>query len=301
LQNISKVGCSKFSANGLMKDVMSKLKSAESNKGSTDKNKSENNGINLDEEGKKLDELFNPDLPAMCNEKADTKCCDPDNFVLIADVLTTLINNPIASALVKEAKMYPSFILFTQALYEKAVAEIVGPDDFVSKPLDEKKMYLRRFKENKINKLTGNDKETITKFINSRDLEEFTPNFNDQVLGIKKILESVLPKYNDNFVKDVTGKINNLEELIIQFASEDDSSYIKGKSLIKNLFKIIFVDIFCNIMNTTNSSLSVISQLGEIKEVSDMIKSGVTAGVFVGIMYFFTVLVLIIMGIFNMF
>jgi hypothetical protein len=41
--------------------------------------------------------------------------------------------------------------------------------------------------------------------------------------------------------------------------------------------------------------------MGEMDEVVDMLKAGSTAGIFTAIIYFITVIVLIICGIFNVF
>ena len=88
---------------------------------------------------------------------------------------------------------------------------------------------------------------------------------------------------------------------MIQFSIDDNSTYTPGNSLFKTVFKSIMFDIFCNVMTTAKSSQDVISKLGEIKEIIDMLKAGTVSGILTSICYFIVVIVLIICGIFNIF
>ena len=95
-------------------------------------------------------------------------------------------------------------------------------------------------------------------------------------------------------IQEIKVKLENLETTMINFSKQNHSSYIPGNSLFKSLMKIIFVKIFCNVSQTAKTSKDVISQMGQMTQITDMLKAGTTTG-------FFTSFLLIICGIFNVF
>jgi len=100
---------------------------------------------------------------------------------------------------------------------------------------------------------------------------------------------------------EVKGKLYNLEQSMIAFSIKDKSQYIQGKTLFKTIFKSMFLDIFCNITTTTKTSKDVITEMGEINEITDMLKAGTSTGIYMSIIYFISYIVIFFCGIFNVF
>lgn len=96
-------------------------------------------------------------------------------------------------------------------------------------------------------------------------------------------------------------KINKLTILGREYSKLDGSAYIEGESLSKVLFKIIFIQTFCNVVTTSKSSKDIIILMGNLGEMVDMIKAGSSAGLISCFIYFLTVIILIICSIFNVF
>ncbi len=63
----------------------------------------------------------------------------------------------------------------------------------------------------------------------------------------------------------------------------------------------MFLDIFCNITTTTKTSKDVITEMGEINEITDMLKAGTSTGIYMSLIYFISYIVIFFCGIFNVF
>ena len=297
LTMLSKLGCSKLSPSGMIPELKKQLASftdsiKKSNEGGKENGK-ENGKKDEKETEEKMKALLEHDLEEICKEKNNNSCCDPSNYMLIADGLLTLIQNQISSNLLKTSNFFPNFVLFTEALYEAAQLVLSdGVEDIIGKPLNQQKIYLRKVRENKSNILNDSTKKLIDAFLKG-DSDE-------GAFEIKKALDANIPHEN-KLIDEINFKINFLNDEMISFSKEDGSQYIPGKSPIKTVFKILFMDLFCNISSTSNSSLDVIYKMGEVEEIVDMLKSGATSGLFTGLCYLLTLIILIIMGIFGMF
>lgn len=162
---------------------------------------------------------------------SEIQCCNPSNFIDIADVINMLLNNAFTSLILKKTKLYSCFVIFAEGLYEYALDNI-----------------------------------------------------------------------NDNNSKDeIINKINIIDQNMIEYSRIDGSVYNPGKSLFKTIFKIIFIETFCNIFQTAKTSKDVISRMGETEELVDMLKAGSSTGIIMSPLYFLTVIILIICGIFNVY
>jgi hypothetical protein len=232
--------------------------------------------------------IFKTENP-MCKEERST-CCSPDNFIEIADNVYKILNNKIAQGKLMELGVFPAFILFNEALYEGAIDNMGDTFNFNNKNFEEKKMFLRKTLMNEVNKLSSDTKNLITKFLDSND-EELIP------IIEKKLYTNIPKEVNYNKIMELKNKINDLEELMI----EKKDSYEKGKSLFKTIFKHLFLNIFCNVVSTANTSQDIISKVGEIGEMVEMLKAGSATGILIAVCYFITFIVLIICGIFNIF
>jgi hypothetical protein len=232
--------------------------------------------------------IFKTENP-MCKEEKSI-CCSPDNFIYIADNVYSILNNKIAQGKLVELGVFPAFILFTEALYEGAISNIGDNFNFSNKGYEEKKMFLKKILMNEVNKLSEDTKVSINDFLVSGD-EKLIP------IIEKKLYINMPKEANSNKIMELKNKINDLEELMI----DKKPSYEKGKSLFKTIFKHLFLNIFCNVVSTANSSQDIISKVGEIGEMVDMLKAGSATGTLVAFCYFITFIVLIICGIFNIF
>ena len=297
LNTISDIGCkSTFSKEAFIKKLMTNINKEKKNQDEKNKdildNKSKDNQEEINNYGDVFTHTMEIKRENVCRDSDGIKCCDPQNYINIADTLTMVIENGISSKILKMTGIFPSFILFTEALYESALSRLDANNDLQTKEFNEKKLYLRKILQDKINKISEGTKELIKKFLE---------NGNENLIhDIKRGLEKNFPS-TDPLINQVKGKLAFLEDNMIRFSVEDGSKYVPGKSLFKTIFKIIFVDVFCNVAQTTKTSLDVIHEMGEMEELVDMLKGGTSAGIYTGMVYLLTVIILIILGIFNMF
>ena len=282
LLTISDIGCkSTFSAESFKKKLMSNI--------NKETNKSEPNIANS---------FINSNKEPICIEKDNVKCCAPSNYISIGDILLNILDTPLTSFVIKKANMFPHFVLFTEALYESAMARLSDNDSsntYLSQGVNVQRAYLRKMLEEKHNDISSATRTLISTFLNTDSKDD-----NVLINQIKEKLGTDVNKNNNNII-DIKSKLQQLNVMMIDFSVKDGSRYIKGPSLTKTVFKIIFVDIFCNIFQTSHSSVNVIQEMGEMAEVTDMIKAGITAGVFTSIFYILTIIILIICIIFNIF
>ena len=220
------------------------------------------------------------------------KCCDPNNYISIADTLTTVLNTGPISKLLKFSGLFPSFVLMIEALYESALLRLNESSQLSNNNLNDQKIFLRKILQEKINKIPDNTKILIKEFLDSGN-EELIHDIQTQL--------DTLFKSNNNRVNDIKYKLALLDENMIQFAKEDNSKYIPGKSLFKTLFKFVFVDVFCNVASTSKTSLDVVREMGEMSEITDMIKAATSTGLIMAIIYLISYIVIIFCGIFNIF
>ena len=88
---------------------------------------------------------------------------------------------------------------------------------------------------------------------------------------------------------------------MIYYSRNEGAAYIVGGSLFKTIFKFIFVNVFCNVVTTAKTSEDVISKMGDISEMVDMLKAGSSTGIFVCILYLLAIIVLTFCGLFGIF
>jgi hypothetical protein len=251
------------------------------------------------EEASKNNENNIPDFKVTDNLCYQDKiqCCSPERYVDIADMLNTLITSPFLSEGIKYIGLFPAFVLFTTALYEAALLRMGDDDDILTKTVEQKKYYLRKILKDKVELLESDTKKMIKDYL---DDEEIDQNSNVLIYEIKKMI-------NRNAPSDIEGiqllkdRIAGIEEAMVDFARESGTVYTPGKSLFKNIFKILFMDIFCNVASTAKNGKDVIKAMGTMSTIVDMLKSGSSSGVVTAFIYLFTVIAVIICGIFNVF
>ena len=295
LSTITELGCrTQFTKEAFIAKISEKVNNFnKKNK----KNISEDDSDHYEEDDKnnKLKEkvMTNPFASGleMCREDF-VKCCDPNNYISIADTLTTILNTGPISNILKFTGLYPSFVLMIEALYESALLRLNETAQLSENNFNEKKIYLRKLLQEKINKIPDNTRHLIQDFLDTGN-EELIHN-------IQKQLDTIF-KSNNNRINDIKYKLNFLDETMIEYARKDHSKYIPGKSLFKTLFKFVFVDVFCNISSTTKTSIDVVSEMGEMNEITDMIKAATSSGIYMAVIYLISYIVILFCGIFNIF
>jgi hypothetical protein len=278
LSIITDLGCkSSFSK----EDFMKKLNENMNNQKNDKNNKNISDSVSI----------FSSNV-SLCNDAL--KCCDGKNFKRIGDSFIGIIQNTYSLSILKFFTILPTFVLLVSALYEAALTDFDKNDVLKSGTFDEKKKYLRSFSEDKSNILSENLKNSIDKYLlenSSNLLSEIEKQISEKYPDIKK----------NDIINDIKYKLTLLENTMIQFSIDDNSKYTPGNSLFKTVFKFIILDVVCNVLTTAKSSQDVISKLGEIKEMVDMLKAGTISGLLTSVCYFITLIILIICGIFNIF
>jgi hypothetical protein len=290
LSTIAELGCkTQFTKEAFIAKISEKINNFNKKNKLTDKDTKD------DKESDKKTEKdgFNPFTPSLDICKEDLiQCCNPNNYISIADMLNTVLNTGPISSILKTTGLFPSFVLIIEALYESALLRLNETSELTESSLNGKKIYLRKLLSEKINKIPDNTKSLI---------EEFLESGNEELIhNIQKQLDSSL-KSNNNRVNDIKFKLAYLDETMIEFAKKDKSKYIPGKSLFKTIFKFIFMDVFCNVSSSSKTSIDVISEMGEIKEITDMLKAGTSTGLIMSIIYLISYIIIIICGISGVF
>lgn len=125
----------------------------------------------------------------------------------------------------------------------------------------------------------------------------FTESFYEEAI-------SQLSKDNDtdiHMIETLKDKIKFLENTMKEFSIINHTQYIPGNSMTKIILKKILSMTFCNVVLTSKTTEQVIQEMGYLQNITDMLKSGSATGTTMSIAYFITLIVLIILGIFNKF
>lgn len=106
---------------------------------------------------------------------------------------------------------------------------------------------------------------------------------------------------NDEEEEIIKGKIAAIDAFMVDYSNKNGSKYTPGKSLMKTILKIVFVDVMCNTFETVKTSRDVISEMGSIVEIADMLKSGTCAGFITVFAYIIAIIIIIICIVFDFF
>jgi hypothetical protein len=146
--------------------------------------------------------------------------------------------------------------------------------------------------------ILGNDTKSMIKdYLNDQEIDK---NSNTMIYEIKKLINRNEPS-NNEAVNELKKRIQDIEDSMIEYSTETGTAYSPGKSLSKELFKFLFVDIFCNVASTAYSSKDIIRMMGTMTSVVDMTKASSSSGTITAIIYLITIIIVIICGLFNMF
>lgn len=278
LATVSDVGCkSKFDASAFQNLMKKRLSDFEDKKG-----KAKEHAIEI--------KSFNITDDPICNDDFK-RCCNPDNFLLIGNAVSMILNNTLVTMLLKSKGIFPLFILFNEALYEYGLSNADVSNNIPSNP-DDRESYLKNMLERHSDVLSDSTKYSINQYLST-----FNPNL------LSKIKEGIDTNFSSNIstIDQIKMKLNMLDEMMIDYSNTNNSSYIPGGTLLKTILKIFVLNSFCNVLQTTKTGSDVMDQMGDVVDISDMLKAGSASGIVVSFGYFISLIALLIMSILNKF
>ena len=245
-------------------------------------------GNKKENENKQNTFLASDDLDMLCVPES-TKCCNPSNFVFIADSIKQFVHIPLITSGLKSAHVYSTLILIIEALYEYALSNL-GIDGGIPDDIDERVSFFKDILVDKSNKL---DKNTISL------IKEYLTTYNPEIINDIKNKVGIDLKNNIEQAENINDNLNELIKLMKEYSYETGSIYLGKYSLCKIILKYVFLNSLCNVFQTTKTSFDIINHMKGINNVCDMIKAGSATGVFMTFIYLIALIALIVLGIFN--
>jgi hypothetical protein len=118
----------------------------------------------------------------------------------------------------------------------------------------------------------------------------------------KKVLANNDDSIKDEDIERIKTNMNELDSILVNYTQKTGIKYSKEKySLTNILLENIFVNAFCNVVTSANSTQEVIKESGTILEIVDMYKSGIVCGTITAALYFIVVFIIIICAILGIF
>ena len=227
-----------------------------------------------------------PIIDSMCTPDI-SKCCNPSNFFNIANTIKRLIQDPTLSTKLKANHMYPIFILIIEGLYEHLL-KLSELSEHIPTAQDERIKYFKKILNSHSNNYSNDTKTLIKEYIHTTNLNLLNP--------IEQHMKNDVA-LNQNNIQQINDNLLECEELMYDYSKQTGTKFSPGNSLFKIVLKYIFINILCNVSQTSKSSLDLIQQMNDVHNISDMIKAGASSGTIIGFGYFIALIVLIIMGI----
>jgi hypothetical protein len=240
-------------------------------------------------------EMFNE-----CSPQEQNPCCQKENIVMIGDALNDALNSPYFNNYIKEKKLYNAFVLLISAFWEKAIGLNESNIELQKGPIPDKKIYFKKILNEQGDALTPKVKHLINEYL-------YKTNRYDSDVDAEKLIQYIDADISKaNFgnmskIKDIKYKIAQLDQNAKEYAHSTGSSYSVGPTFVKMIMKYILIDGACNIFNTMHTTIDVIDSMGMINNVVDTLKAGTSAGIFIAVAYIISVIVLVVMHIFNLF
>lgn len=225
----------------------------------------------------------------------DNPCCNKNNILLLADEIDKLFHLPEVQVLAKNYKVYNGFILTIQAFYEEAMRLNEFNEELKKGPIPNKKIYFKRVLKTQNNLISDKTKELLTKYL-------YQTNTFDKRVDNEKLMEIInedISKHNFNNskkIEEIKHKIAKLDFEGKDYAKMNNSAYDTGGTLVKIILKRICIETACNIFNTTNSASDIIQSMGLSAEIVELFKASSSTGTFIAIFYVITAIVLIVLG-----
>lgn len=225
----------------------------------------------------------------------DNPCCSKENILTIADGINELFHLPPVQMQVKNYRVYNGFILTIQAFFEEAMRLNEFNEELKQGPIPNKKIYFKRVLKTQNDLISDKTKKLLTKYL--YETNTFDEGVNDDKL--MDIINQDISKHNfDNKekVKEIKYKIAQLDQEGKDYAKSLGASYDIGGTLVKIILKRVCIETACNIFNTTNSAADIMKSMGQASDIVELFKASSSTGTFITIFYLITVIVLIILG-----
>jgi hypothetical protein len=136
-------------------------------------------------------------------------------------------------------------------------------------------------------------------------LEKYKQTISAILLGsalYKRVLENKDNTIKEDVIQRIEENMNILDSILVNYTKKEGISYSTEKySLTNKLLENIYINAFCNVITTANSTQEVIRESGSLLEIIDMYKSGICSGTITGSLYFFVVIVIIICSVLGIF
>ena len=283
-----------------------------------------NNGIidntKYQEELDTLREAVTVKKDPLCKD-FEGSCCNRNMMETIANAFYTLLTtNPMINDITKSNNIFFGVNLACIGMYEYVLTNDDLELNFDDNNIVKTKILLRQIFEQKkdVFKLDKNGKKNndgikildeIEKIVVSKDQYLQTMIEQKKFEDLKKRIMNYVHKddldpsdpVSRQKIKDIYDKIATLEAKNVDYALHTDSEYQEGNTIEKKIVKKIFIEIVCNLFQTTKSTEDVVIQIGDLNELMDIMKCGSASGTVLSIIYIITVIVLMICGFLGIF
>ncbi len=228
-------------------------------------------------------------IPDSFCEKDKIQCCNPRNFVLIADSLKSVIDNSFMKMIFDKFNVLPIFILVVQGLYEYALNNQYSSLNIPETVNDKTAFFKDLIKSN--HDLSNETVDIIKKYLKTFDVNLITE--------IEQHIQSNISSDKDKMI-EIKDNIQECEDRLYEYSKKNKTKYIPN-SLINIILKYVFIHIVCNVLQTSHSSVEVIEDMYDIPNITDMLKAGSSTGIWMTFAYVLAVIIIVILGIFNYF
>jgi len=304
LSTVSDVGCkTKFDSISFGKMLTDKLKNLEEIKCESIRSCFKDDSVLFDKETIEKKNIEKKTTEKKTTEKNDIKiktfkktdeniciddfkrCCNPDNFLLIGDAVVDILKNTFISDIIKAKGLYPAFILFNQALYEYGLSNAEISDNIPTQ-INDRERFLKNILNTHKDRLSDSTKDIIGQYLKT---------FNSDIYS--KVKDSIDTDFRNDIttINKIKDRLDYLETIMTNFSIENHSRYIQGETLIKSMLKIFVMNSFCNVLETTKTGSNVMSKMGDVYDIVDMLKAGSVAGITVSFGYIVSLIVLLVM------
>lgn len=236
------------------------------------------------------DNFFSIEHPICTIEKSSTSCCNDENYASLGDTFLGLLSNSISARFLEESELFTAIGMVGEIFYEKVKisAEQTGYID------PEKSADLLISKHKEVFKDSITDIKAINIMNQIKEIIKPESKVSDSdIQSILKILKITDLRSDKNYIAASTG-LKKIDELMKKYSSEFKKQYMSGNSPVKSVIKMVFFNVFCNIVETSGSGLKLISKVGSISELSDVTSAGIfSAGILSIIMFIGNVIIFI--------
>jgi hypothetical protein len=241
---------------------------------SSDPNKTKSQSTDTMSDDNEENNFFSIDHPICMKGKSSSGCCNDENYARLGDTFLNLLSSPISSRFLEESELFTAIGLVAEIFYEKVKisAEETGYID------PEKSADLLLRKHNEIFKDIIVEQKAMDAMDEIKKIIEPGSTINEGILVSLLAKLKITDLRTDKNYTVASDGLKKIDELMKKYSSEFKKQYMSGNSPIKSIIKMIFFNVFCNIVETSGSGLKLISKVGSISELSDVTSAGIFSG-----------------------